>query len=82
MDSVFVLQHLHTLPSGEDDVKLIGVYRSLEAARSAVDRLSVQAGFRDHPQIVDPDQDTDDQGFHIGAYPLDKDHWAEGYVTL
>jgi len=82
MESVFVVQHLHARPSGEDDVKLVGVYQSLEAARSAVERLRTQPGFRDHPRIVDPEQDTDEQGFHIGAYPLDKDHWSEGYVTL
>lgn len=82
MESVFVLQHLHVLPRGEDDVKLIGVYRTIEAARSAVERLRDQPGFRDHPQVVDPLEDTDEQGFHIGKYPLDKDHWSEGYVTL
>jgi len=81
MQSVFVLRHLHILPSGEEDVKLIGVYRSLEAARSAADRLRIQPGFREHPQIVDPQEDTDEQGFHIGEYRLDKDHWSEGYVT-
>jgi rRNA processing protein Krr1/Pno1 len=62
MESVFVVQHMHVLPSGEDDVKLVGVYQSLEAARSAVERLRTQPGFRDHPRIVDPEQDTDEQG--------------------
>jgi hypothetical protein len=81
MRSVFVLQHLHILPNGEENVKLIGVYRSVEAARSAVERLRIQPGFRDHPRIVDPKEDTDEQGFHIGMYPLDKDHWSDGYVT-
>jgi hypothetical protein len=82
MESVFVLQHLHILPGGEEDVKLIGVYRSLEAAQSAVERLRTQPGFREHPRIVDPQEDIDRQGFHIGAYPLDKDHWFKGYMTL
>ena len=81
MESVFVVQHVHVLPSGEEDVKLIGVYRSLESARSAVTRLRGQPGFKDHPRVVDPDVDDDSQGFHIGRYPLDKDHWSEGYVT-
>jgi hypothetical protein len=61
-------------------VKLLGVYLSLEGAHSAVERLRIQPGFRDHPGIVDRQQDTDGQGFHIGAYPLDMDHWLEGYV--
>jgi hypothetical protein len=81
MESVFVLQHLHILPTGEEDVKLLGVYRSLEGARSAVERLRIRPGFRDHPGIVDREQDTDGQGFHIEAYPLDMDHWSEGYVA-
>lgn len=82
MQSVFVLQHLHIHPSGEDDVKLVGLYQSLRAAHSAVERLKIQPGFRDHPSIVDHQQDTDEQGFHIDEYPLDKDHWSEGYVTV
>ena len=81
MQSVFVIQHLHLLPSGEEEVKLVGVYRSAEAARSAVERLRSQPGFRDHPRIVDPQEGADEQGFYIGEYPLDKDHWSEGYVT-
>jgi hypothetical protein len=82
METVIVLQHLHVLPTGEEDVKLIGVYRSLESARAAVGRLQSQPGFRDHPGIVDPPNDEGKQGFHIGEYPLDKDYWVEGYVTV
>ena len=81
MESVFVVQHLHLLASGEEDVKFIGVYRSLESARAAVMRLRDQPGFKEHPRIVEPDVDDDEQGFHIDRYPLDKDHWSEGYVT-
>jgi homoserine kinase type II len=51
MHSVFVVQHLHILPGGEEDVKFVGVYRSFEAACSAVERLRSQPGFRDHPRI-------------------------------
>ncbi len=81
MESVFVLQHLHILPTGEEDVKLLGVYRSLEAAHSAVERLRIQPGFRDHPAIVDRQQDSNEQGFHIGVHSLDMDYWSEGYAT-
>jgi hypothetical protein len=77
MDSVVVLQHLHILPTGEEDVKLLGVYRSFEGAHSA----ATEPRFRDHPGIVDRQQDSDEQGFHIGVYSLDMDHWSEGYVT-
>jgi hypothetical protein len=82
MEAVFVLQHLHVLPGGEEDVKLIGVYGSLDSARAAVERLRVQPGFRNHPRIVNAEIDDDEQGFHIGKYSLDKDHWVEGYVTV
>jgi hypothetical protein len=82
MRSVFIVQHLHVLPNAEQDVKLIGVYRSLEAARLAVERLRIQPGFRDHPQIVDTQEDADESGFHVKEYELDTDHWSEGYVTL
>jgi hypothetical protein len=82
MRTVFVLQHLHVLPTGEEDVKLIGVYSSLESARAAVGRLESQPGFKDHPRIVDSANDEAEQGFHIGGYPLDRDHWVEGYITV
>jgi len=79
MDSVFVVQHLRRDSDGEENVKLIGVYRSIAAARAAIDRLKAQPGFRDNPNIVDALRDSDDQGFHVGKYPLDKDHWVEGF---
>jgi hypothetical protein len=81
MEAVFVLQHLHVLPNGKEDVKLIGVYGSLDSARAAVDGLRLQPGFRDYPSIVQPGVDDDIQGFHIARYLLDKDYWSEGYVT-
>jgi len=71
MDSVFVLHHVRTDDEYGDDAKLIGVYRSHEAAAAAVTRLSDRPGFRDHPS-----------GFQIDAYPLDQDHWAEGFVSV
>jgi hypothetical protein len=82
METVFVLQHLHVLPSGKDDIKFIGVYRSRESAFAAIDRLRNQPGFKDHPRIVEPEAGDDEQGFHVGEYPLDRDHWSEGYVTI
>jgi hypothetical protein len=82
MKSVIVVQHLHRLPSGADDVKLIGVYRTEANARAAVGRLAMQPGFCKHANVIDPELDQDDQGFHIDEYELDKDHWTEGYVTM
>jgi homoserine kinase type II len=82
MKSVYLLQHLHGLPDGYREAKLIGVYRSAEAAKEAIGRLQEQPGFRDHPRLVNPLRDKgeeDDQGFYIDEYEVDKDHWAEGY---
>jgi hypothetical protein len=82
MRSVFVLQHVHFISSGQQDVKLIGVYRSLEAAHAAINRLHNQPGFADHRRLVDPLTDDDANGFYIDEYELDKDHWSEGFVTV
>jgi hypothetical protein len=70
-EDLFVVQHLHVLHDGEEDVKLIGVYSSSEGAERAVARLRLQAGFCDTPE-----------GFSIDRYTLDEDHWTEGYVTI
>jgi len=80
MTSVFVLQHVHVISGGDEDVKMIGVYRSEAAARMAVNRLRDQPGFRDLPDIVGPD-DESGEGFHIDEYTLDNDSWADGYVS-
>jgi hypothetical protein len=82
MKSVFVVQHLHLLPDGEENVCFIGVYRSLDAAKSAAQRLGTLPGFCMHPQVIDPRQTDEEQGFYIDEYELDKDHWTEGFKTM
>ena len=71
MSSVFVVQHVHELPSGEEDVKFIGVYSSMASAEDAVHRLSKRPGFRESTE-----------GFHIDEYKIDSDCWTEGFVTV
>jgi hypothetical protein len=71
MASVFVLQHVHEREDGPEDVKLIGVYSSREKAQAAVERLIRQPGFSDAPD-----------GFSVDEYPVDQDHWVEGYVVV
>ena len=66
---VYVLQHTHTLDTGEDDVTFIGVYSSRDRAEAAVARTAALPGFRNAAD-----------GFSIDAYELDMDHWVEGYV--
>jgi len=65
-----VLHHVRSDDEYGEDAKLIGVYRSADAATAAVNRLKGQPGFIDHPN-----------GFHTSGYRLDQDHWEEGFVN-
>jgi hypothetical protein len=82
LSSVFVVQHLHVHASGEECVKMIGVYESRRAAEEAVGRVATQPGFRDHPKVIDPRRDEEESGFYIDEYKIGQDHWTEGYVTV
>ena len=80
---IYLVQHLHTLPDGAEDIKTIGVYDSKIAAIAAVDRLKGEPGFIDAPKIID--SATDDgvpDGFYIDEYEMNKDHWTSGFVTV
>ena len=68
---VFVVQHVHEIGTGEEDVKMIGVYSTPELAAAAVRRLRTQPGFRDTPD-----------GFDVDRYTIDEDNWTEGFVTV
>jgi homoserine kinase type II len=70
MDKGYLVQHVRVLPGGGEDIKIIGVYRSLASAEAAVERLRGKPGFHQSAQ-----------GFHIDAYVLDKDHWVEGFTS-
>lgn len=82
MRSVFVVQHLHVLPEGAEDTKLIGVYSTRAQALEAVDRLKDKPGFRDFSNVVAEYSSVDGQGFYVNEYPLGLDHWQEGYETV
>ncbi len=70
MTEVFVLQHVAREGSDSEDIKFIGVYSTESAAREAIHRLTPQPGFANYPD-----------GFHIGRYELDHEHWVEGFVS-
>mgnify|MGYP003581344561 CR=1 FL=1 len=55
----------------DEDVKTIGVYSTRDNAAAAIQRFRGRPGFRDYPD-----------GFQIDEYPLDRDHWGEGFTTL
>jgi hypothetical protein len=69
LDVAYVLQHSYET-DGCEETKVIGIYRSREAANMALQRLRATPGFGDHPS-----------GFSIDEYRLDEDHWAEGFVS-
>jgi hypothetical protein len=66
---VYLMWHWRK-PQDNGDAKLIGVYRTEDDARGAINRLRDQPGCRHFP---------DD--FLIEKYELNKDHWTEGFVT-
>jgi hypothetical protein len=82
MNSVFILQHLHVLPDGEENIKMIGVYRTYDSALAAVFRLREQSGFADFPDVITADNSGSRDGFYIDEYELDADNWSEGFVTV
>lgn len=45
MTNVYVLHHVHSFPTGLDNVKLIGVYSSRANAEAAVTRVGQTPGF-------------------------------------
>jgi hypothetical protein len=71
MSTVFVVQHAHPSPSGDDETKFIGVYATRGDALLAVRRLRKQPGFKETPR-----------DFYIEAYKLNDTSWAGGFVRM
>lgn len=69
MDTVFLPWYVHTFKDGAEDELPIGVYRSDEDARPAINRLREKPGFAAVPTA-----------FEICPYKLNEDHWTEGFV--
>jgi hypothetical protein len=70
MEVVYLLWHSHPTGGNENNEKLIGVYSTEEAAKSAQNRIAEKAGFASCPE-----------GFEIVKYRIGEDHWSEGYLT-
>ncbi len=81
MQRVFLVQHLHTMSEGREDLKAIGIYASREEAEAAVKRAAAQPGFRDRPNLINPIVDDETDGFYIDEFLVGKDHWEEGFVS-
>ncbi|MEW2316701.1 hypothetical protein [Streptomyces bauhiniae] len=57
--------------SDGDDVKLLGIYSSLQQVEERLRQARLLPGFRDEPDCF----------FH-DPYELDKDGWTEGFVRV
>jgi hypothetical protein len=68
---VYLLWHVHELPDGEEDAKLIGVYSTEASALEARGRAISLPGFRDAPD-----------GFQVARYTVGQDEWTEGFITV
>ncbi len=65
--SVYIVRHVRAEKGRDEDVRLVGVYSTKDAAKDAVQRAGLQPDFRRFPN-----------GFKISKHPLDTDHWAAG----
>ena len=64
-DDVYLLWHT----DASDDEKLIGVYKTEADANAAINRVKEKPGF------------SDEGGrFECAKYPLNRDHWTEGFI--
>ncbi len=68
--SVYIVHHVRAEAGRADDVRMIGVYSSKDAAKNAIARARMQPGFRRYPN-----------GFKIAKHALDKDQLTEGFGT-
>ena len=69
VQSCFLLHHIHVY-GDDEDIKIIGVYRSYADAEAAIRRVKERPGFRDSME-----------SFSIDEYQFGKDHWTQGYVS-
>lgn len=71
MKSVYLLQHVHELPNGVEDVKVIGVFKTESDAEKMIDFLSDKVGFS-----------SASQGFSVDKYELNKGFWLDGFEEV
>ena len=80
MKIIYVLHHIYNIDEDCEDLKIIGIYSSLDAAEQAVNRLKDKPGFREFPNVRDVDQ-IEESGFEISEALIDRDGWVEGFAT-
>jgi hypothetical protein len=69
--NVYLVQHVHILEDGLEDVKVIGIYSSQGKAKDAIRRLARLPGF------------SESNGeFHTDKYETDRDQLVDGFLTI
>jgi hypothetical protein len=66
--SVYLLCHDYETPTSLDNGKILGIFGSEADALKAQATLASKPGFFEYPD-----------GFTIGQYIVDDDHWTEGF---
>jgi hypothetical protein len=78
MNHVYLLYHLSTLRSGDQQVLFVGAYKTRASALRAIERLKKQPGFTRNPKLRN--QKTDhSNGFNINRVRFGADNWSEGF---
>ena len=67
-ETVYLLCHDYETTTSLDNGEILGIYESEADARKAIAELSSKPGFVDFPN-----------GFTIGQYKINDDHWTEGF---
>jgi len=67
--TLYLLWFVQECEASDDIELLIGVYDSEDAAKAAIERLKMKAGFVDFPE-----------GFEIHQREVGQDSWMEGFV--
>jgi homoserine kinase type II len=62
---LFVLWHEHKTDFGDNEEKYIGTYSTKEKAHAAIERLTLQPGFKKYPD-----------GFRVEPRELDQTSWS------
>lgn len=83
--TLYMVEHLHILYDGVEDIKFLGVFSTKEKAEKAIQMLSKQPGFKDFPKIIDDNDIENDviEGFYIIKVVVDEiAEWKEGFTTV
>jgi hypothetical protein len=79
MTHVYLLYHLHRVPSGDEQVLFLGAYGSRPSALRAIKRIRKLPGFNKYPKLREHGADHG-PGFNINRIRLGANNWADGFT--